>query len=206
MKESRKDDWSRLYEIAVKQHGYFTPHQAIWAGIDRTLHGYHLKVRNWTRASRGIYHLPLLPPTRFGSHKHWELWSADRAGKPQGVFSHQTALLLLGAAIDPPSKIHMNVPRGFRHSGPIPQQLRLYYVDLPKSNIVEHEGFRCTSPLRTILDVAAHDRIQRSILRDALLRFLDRGQITPKEIQHTRIPPAARAMFKKLQEHRDSRS
>ncbi len=206
MKESRKDAWLRLYEIAVRQHSYFTPRQAVWAGIDRTLHGYHLRVGNWNYGGRGIYSLPLIPPSPNSLLKRWELWSADRAGNTQAVFSHQTALALHGVAATRPPKIQMTVPRSFRRSGPMPSRLHLHYTDLPKSAIVEVDGLRCTSPLRTILDVAALDRIPKAVLSRAMLNFLERSEITPREIQHTRMTPSTRALFKKIYPNLESRS
>ncbi len=195
---SRKESFRRLYEIAVAQQGFFTAKQATAAGIARNLHSYHVRTGNWVREHRGIYRLALWPPPEPPNLVLWDLWSRDRDGQGGGVYSHQTALNLHGIQGPSPAKVHMTVPVRFRRSSETPDVLALHYADVPERDIAVGDGYRFTSPMRTILDLAAADKIPRSILRDALLDFLDRGLITGEDVQRVKLPVGARAIFKKL--------
>ena len=87
-------DNDQLFDIAEGQQGYFTMAQALEAGFARSTHSYHVKAGNWIREHRGIYRLKRYPATGNGQLVLWSLWSRDRNGEPQGVYSHETALAL----------------------------------------------------------------------------------------------------------------
>jgi predicted transcriptional regulator of viral defense system len=194
---TRKDPFRRLYEIAEAQHGFFTAKQAAAAGVARGLHGYHVKVGNWVRQRHGIYRLSVIPPTKNANLTLWQLWSANRTGQAEGVYSHQTALRLHGFELNP-AKVHITVPARFRRTSPTPQELRLYYADLPPTDIVLRQGYPTTAALRTILDLAAASTLAQDTLRHALLTFIEQQQISRDDVNRAQIPARLRALFFQL--------
>src|SRR5664280_1181056 len=107
----------RLYDILVTQQGYFTTVQAHAAGYDSALCAYHVRRGDWQREARGIYRLTDYPPTDRPDLVLWSLWSRDRSGRPQGTYSHATALSVYDLSDVNPSKLHMMVPPTFRRRG-----------------------------------------------------------------------------------------
>src|SRR5207244_1021307 len=81
-----------LFQTAEPQQGLFTAQQAEEAGYLRTNHVYHVKTGDWIREERGIYRLALFPQTRDQQRTTYALWSKNRKGEIQGVYSHETAL------------------------------------------------------------------------------------------------------------------
>jgi hypothetical protein len=69
-----------------------------------------------------------------------------------------------------PAHVHLTVPTNFRQRDP---GVVIHRADLPRQDIEEHEGFRVTTPLRSLLDVAAGeldlDQFARAI-EEALVR------------------------------------
>jgi len=111
----------------------------------------------------------------------WYLWSCNRDGKPQGVYSHDTALELHELSTWTGSRIHMTVPKDFRRSK-IPPALQLHYADLREFETGFLRQVSVTKPLRTILDLASEKKTQRHHLVEALLDARKRGLIVPSEL------------------------
>jgi hypothetical protein len=91
----------------------------------------------------------------------------------------------------------MTVPRGFRRSGPTPEGLTLHSADLPESDIAERNGYRLTTPLRTILDLATGDlaaagTMPRAELSKAVLEMVERRLISHSQVKSARIAEVAR--------------
>jgi hypothetical protein len=112
----------------------------------------------------------------------WYLWSSNRDGKPQGVYSHDTALELHGLSTWTDSQIHMTVPTTFRRSK-IPSVLRLHYADLRPFETTTIRQVAVTKPVRTILDLASERKIQRHHLIEAMQDAQKRGLIIPSELK-----------------------
>lgn len=55
----------------------------------------------------------------------------------------------------------------------------IHYDDIPESDITEVKGIRCTTPLRTVIDIAAD--VERPELENILLRCLVRELFTVAE-------------------------
>lgn len=167
MERSRSDENHRnLFLIAATQAGYFTSEQALAAGYSRRLHTYHTHRGHWIRVERGIYRLREFPSSKQEDLARWSLWSRGRA-----VVSHDTAAAFheLGDLL--PARVHLTVDPSFRRK--IPPGAAVYRSTLPPEDIEEGEGFRVTTPLRTIMDLitsATEADWIGSVISDALNR------------------------------------
>ena len=148
------------------------------------------------REYRGIYRLILMPPAK---HPElvlvlWQLWSSNQectVTRPRWGLHEFSDLN--------PEKLHLTVPAHFRRSSRIPGVLTLHFADLPDNDIVLAQGCRVTSPLRTILDLAAADTMPRSVLGLALLQMMERERITrDDDLKRASIPVESRQQFEQL--------
>lgn len=129
-------DNDQLFAIAEGQDGYFTMAEALEAGFARSTHSYHVKAGNWIREHRGIYRLKRYPMSGAGQQVLWSLWSRDRSGVPQGVYSHETALSLRDLSDVNPAKLHMTVPPEFRRNSVSPAVLVLHKGTLSPADVI----------------------------------------------------------------------
>ncbi|HWF67892.1 MAG TPA: type IV toxin-antitoxin system AbiEi family antitoxin domain-containing protein [Acidobacteriaceae bacterium] len=195
---SSKEANRRLYAVAEAQAGMFTTKQAQNAGFSASSQTYHAREGNWVREHRGIYRLMSIPTAERPELVRWHLWSMDRQGRAQGVYSHSTAFGLYEMPETRPPVLHMTVPTGFRRNSATPEGLVLHFADLPESDIEAGEGYRLTGPLRTVLDLAALNTMSREALSEALFRILQRGLITRDQIRQAKIPEASRRQLKEM--------
>lgn len=182
-----KENHRRLLEIAGPQQGLFTTRQAIEAGYSAKNHAYHLLSGSWRRLRRGIYFLTDYPATDDPGLVLWTLWSRNRFGRPQGVFSHETALGLHGLSDLNPAKMHMTVPRGFRRNNGTPKVLVLHRAGLKEEEVEDARGYRLTRPLKTILDLAQAATVPPDILFQSLAQGLRQGLITLPEARRAEL-------------------
>jgi hypothetical protein len=196
---SKKKANRRLQTIAESQASFFTAKQAQTSGFSRTSHTYHVQEGHWAREYRGIYRLSSFPAALWPELMRWHLWSMDRAGRAQGVYSHSTALDLYLRPERPPD-LHMTVPTRFRRSGATPEGLELHYADLPEGDIASRKGYRLTTPLRTILDLSETTWMPRPELSKALLQMVERRLIARAQVRAAEIPEASRLQLEKLVE------
>lgn len=136
----------RLAELAGTQAGYFTAAQALEAGYSYSAQRYHVYRGNWTQVDRAIFRLRDWPVGEHEDLVRWTLWS-----RGAGVVSHETALALHDLGDANPAHIQLTVPPGFRRTG---HGVMLHVGDLPERDVEEWEGFRVTTPLRSVLDSA----------------------------------------------------
>ena len=183
MIKSTKTYEEKLYQIAVEQAGYFTTAQAIKAGYKDSTHSYHIRTGGWIREWRGIYRLARYPITEDSHYVLWSLWSCNRAGISQGIFSHETALVLFDLADVMPDKIHMILPCSFRRHSQIPKILVLHFGHILPEEFEQREGYRVTKPIRTILDLAISESVSADIIRQAFREGIQRGLITPSRLE-----------------------
>lgn len=139
----------RLAEIAGTQSGYFTSAQALKAGYSYQSQRYHVHRGNWTQVDRALFRLPEWPSSPNEHLVRWSLWSKDRA-----IVSHETALSVHELGNVNPARVHLTVPSGFRQSAP---GVVLHRDELPGTDVREQEGYRITTPVRALVDVAAGD-------------------------------------------------
>lgn len=176
-----KRSFDELYEVADSQSGYFTARQALSAGYSDRMQTYHVQAGDWFREWRGIYRLRYYPNPRPDDLMVWYLWSCNREGKPQGVYSHDTALELLELSTWTSARIHMIVPKDFRRSK-IPPALHLHYADLRQFETTVIRQVPVTKPIRTILDLNAEQKIQHHHLIEAMQDARKTGLINPNEL------------------------
>lgn len=187
-----------LFEIAERQQGYFTAGQAADVGYQLGSQAHHVKAGNWVRASRGIYRLDRFPQSDEEQLVIYSLWSRNRAGIPEGVYSHQTALSIHELSDVNPAKLHMTVPPSFRRSAKVPSILFLHRASLDGKDVEQRQGFRVTRPLRAIVDLAASELVSHDIIAQALGEGRNRGLITAREIVAWRRRVKQAAWFDKL--------
>jgi predicted transcriptional regulator of viral defense system len=174
-------NWDRLFESAVGQDGHFTTKQAAVAGYSPQLLLKYLKNGRVTRVRRGVYRIVHFPA---GEHEDlatiW-LWS-----EKAGVFSHETALMLLQLSDALPRKVHLTLPaawakRRFR----VPTGVVLHHADVPKSQRVEIGSVPVTSALRTLCDcVDAH--VSPELIESALKQARARDHIGADDVRALR--------------------
>ena len=174
---------SKFNSILQSQQGYFTTKQAIAAGYISRTHNYHVSTGAWIREHRGIYRLAQYPDSPDCQYVLWSLWSCNRQGIPQGVFSHQTALSIHELSDIMPAKLHLIVPPGFRRNSEIPKILHLHRAVLPDCDIEQRQGFRVVRPLRAITDLLKEATVSKNHLSQALQQGSARGLITRTEIK-----------------------
>ena len=196
----------RLFEIASAQQGYFTSRQAIAAGFWINNHPYHVNQGHWTREHRGIYRLSNFPNQPDDQYVLWSLWSCNRKGEPQGVYSFDTALSIYDVSDVMSAKLHMTVPKKFRRNSEIPSVLVLHREDLHEEDCRAMRGFRVTTPPRTVLDIIAAGLIEDHLVQQAVAEFMQRGLLTRKDALAivSRVPFAAKFFIEKDRKERRS--
>lgn len=175
----------RLYDIVIPQQGYFTTAQAHAAGYDSALCAYHVRRGDWQREARAVYRLTGYPPTDRPDLVLWSLWSRDRSGGPQGVYSHATALSVYDLSDVNPSKLHMMVPPTFRRRGLLPSILIIHRGLLIESDVEQMEGYSVTRPLRTLRDLADGKMLSDELVLEAAVQAVHRGLVDPTELMST---------------------
>jgi hypothetical protein len=192
MGTSHREASRRLFNLAEQQQGFFTTKQAKAAGFAENTHPYHVQTGNWIREHRGIYRLALFPTPDRPDLVLWSLWSRNRKEEIEGVYSHQTALSLHELSDLNPAKLHMTVPTRFRRNSDMPGIVVLHYADLPTSDVQAGPGYKCTRPLRTILDLIEAGTVERTFIRLALRQAIDRGLITRQQLRSADLSETAR--------------
>lgn len=134
------------------------------------------------REHRGIYRLRRYPQSDDGQLVLWSLWSRDREGEPEGVYSHLTALRIKDLSDANPSRLHMTVPPGFRRNSEVSSILVLHKAKLAPGEIIRERGYAVTTPIRALVDLATSGEADCDIVKQALSEGQSRGFITRKQI------------------------
>lgn len=176
----RGDAESKLYDVAERQAGYFTASQAREAGYSHASQSYHHKAGHWLRDGWGIYRLAHFPRVAGEDFVRLMLWSRDRAGVTHAVVSHASALAAYELSDALPRETHVTVPKRFRKEPP--DGVVLHRADLAQDDVRERDGFRVTTPLRTLLDVAASP-LSLEHLEAATSEALERGLVRRRALE-----------------------
>jgi predicted transcriptional regulator of viral defense system len=178
-----KSSKNRLFEVADRQQGYFTSQQAEECGYHRSHFHRFIDSREWIKEIRGIYRLCRYPVQDRPELVLWVLWSRNKQGQPQGVWSHETALDIYELTDVMPAKMHMTVPVGFRRSQAIPEVLILHYQNLTDQDVEVRQGYSVTTPLKTLIDVVRDQSISEDQMEMGVRQALSQGLISKREIQ-----------------------
>jgi predicted transcriptional regulator of viral defense system len=182
----QKNAFGALFEIAEWQQGYFTAKQASDAGYQLGSQAHHVKSGNWVRVERGIYRLTHFPQSSEEQLVIYALWSRNRAGEPEGVYSHQTALSIHELSDVNPTKLHMTVPTTFRRRAKLPQVLVLHRASLDEKDVEQRQGYAVTRPLRAIAELVAVESVSHDIVEQALAEGRQRGLLSVREVAELR--------------------
>ncbi|HEY0637424.1 MAG TPA: type IV toxin-antitoxin system AbiEi family antitoxin domain-containing protein [Pseudonocardiaceae bacterium] len=178
MPADRRDLRRRLFAVAAEQGGYFTAAQAKEVGYSYQAQAHHVGAGNWHRVERGLLRLTEWVPQEHDDLARWTLWSHG-----QGVVSHETALAVHGIGEFESARVCMTVPPNFTARD---RAVRLHHGDLPPDDIQARAGFRVTTPLRSLVDIAAtadEDQLARAITEAAergllaIRRLLARAEV-----------------------------
>ncbi|MBT5928032.1 MAG: hypothetical protein HOH33_15605, partial [Verrucomicrobia bacterium] len=141
-----------------------------------------VKRNHWIREIRGVYRLARFPESENGQYVIWSLWSRDRKGNIRGVYSHETVLSIYEVSDIMPAKLHMTVPTGFRRGTKIPEILVLHKANLDVKDTTQRQGYRLTTPLRTLFDIMEDGGWDETIIQQAARQFKSKGMLTRKDI------------------------
>lgn len=174
MPVDRRDLRRRLFALASTQGGYFSAAQAKEVGYSYPAQAHHASAGNWIRVDRGLFRLGEWVP---GVHDHlarWSLWAKGRA-----VVSHESALAVHDIGEFESPKAHLTVPPGFTMRD---SALTLHIADLPATDVVEMAGFQVTTPLRSLVDIAATSPDEEQLAR-AIQEAERRSLVTPRQLR-----------------------
>ncbi len=174
MPVDRRDLRRRLFTVAANQGGYFTAAQAKDVGYSYQAQAHHVASGNWHRIDRGLFRLAEWVPALHDDLIRWTLWSRGRA-----VVSHETALAVHGIGELESPRVHLTVPPDFTMRD---DAVALHRADLPASDVVDHGGFRVTTVLRSLVDVAAAG-VDEDQLARAIAEARDAGRITLRSLR-----------------------
>jgi predicted transcriptional regulator of viral defense system len=170
----RRDLRRRLFNLASQQGGYFTAAQAKSIGYSYQAQAHHVGAGNWHRVDRGLFRLAEWVPELHDDLIRWTLWSKNRA-----VISHETALAVHGIGEFESRRVHLTVPPGYSMRD---DAVILHHADLPVEDIVQQAGFRTTTLLRAIIDVAAAGADEDQLAR-AIQEGRDGGLLTLRRLR-----------------------
>ena len=188
-------NFDQLYRLVERQKGFFTAVQAKELGYSQQLQSYYVTKGQWLRKARGIFRLrhfpaPFLQDDLYSTY----LWTCNRKGIPEGVFSHGTALYLHEVSTYVPPVFDLSVPKGFRrYSKPPYGKVTLFHRDLDDADCEFIQGLKVTKLLKTIVDQLESGHIDRDYVLDALQTGLARFLITHSQMKA--IKPSQRALL-----------
>ncbi len=176
-----KTAYRALLGIARAQGGYATSKQAAGAGFGYSHLTYHVQAGNLERVARGLYRLPEVTPSEQDELIRLSLLTRGRDDIPRAAASHATALALHELSDVLPRRVHLTLPAGWRQRAPA--GCVIHKADLRNDEHEEWEGFSVTTPLRTLLDVAADPRFPREQLDRAVDDALIDGLVSRSRLR-----------------------
>jgi hypothetical protein len=191
--------FKNLYPVAESQEGYFTAKQALAAGYSNRMQTYHVQNGDWVKEARAIFRLDSFPAAVKPELMVWYLWSCNRQGEAQGVFSHETALAVYPLSSWNSKEIQLTVPQGFQRMV-VPEVLRLHRRHLRSDEVIIKYGVPVTKPIRTLVDLLVEEKIPRKYLQEAIVEALDQKLILRAEISKVKLTVSERQLLNRLLE------
>lgn len=182
-----------LFRAADEQAGYFTPKQAEAAGFSRRVQQHHARTGHWLHIEHGLYRLALYPETLEEGYVRLALWSRNSRDEPQAVMAFETAMAIHDLSDLAPSRTHLIVPPGFRKRPPA--GVVLHKAEVPPTDLITRSGYRVTTPLRTLIDLAGSGVSPEHLhlgLKDALGRGLIRRRTFEQRLRDPALPRTVR--------------
>lgn len=173
MPTDRRDLRRRLFALASQQAGYFSAAQAKEIGYSYQAQAHHVSAGNWVRIDRGLFRLTEWVPDVHDDLARWTLWSRGR-----GVVSHETAMAVHEIGEFESPRVHLTVPPGYTMRN---DALVLHHTELPNTDITDRTGFRVTTPIRSIIDIANRSPDEELLAR-AINDARRRGLITLRNL------------------------
>ncbi len=168
--EQGKPSGDQLFEIANGQEGYFTAAQARNAGYSPQLLAHHARNGKFERELRGVYRIVHYPVSEQGDRVALWLWSNQ-----EGVFSHESALMMHWLSDALPDKVHFTLPKDWeKRRVKIPQNVITYFADIPEKDRAWVGAVPVTIPERTLAD-CAESRVSPELVRQAVNEMRRRG-------------------------------
>ncbi len=187
-----------LYEIAATQSGYFTAQQAKGAGYSHKNHAYYTKTGIWIKEWRGIYRLARFPEPDDSQYALWSLWSRNRKGEIQGVYTHETALDMFDISDANPARLHMTVPPGFRKTAQAPKVLVLYKHRIEPGSYEQRTGYNVLKPLPNIIMIIEEGALSEEIIMQSLRDGIQKGYFLKNQLKKMTLPDTTRANLDNL--------
>jgi predicted transcriptional regulator of viral defense system len=174
MRNDRRELRRRLFDLASGQGGYFTAAQAKRTGYSYQAQTHHVGAGNWLRVDRGLFRLAEWIPDIHDDLIRWTLWSRDRA-----VISHESALTVHGIGELEAARVQLTVPPDFRREDPA---VVLHRAELPGGDVLKRTGFRVTTVVRALLDVATRG-VEEDQLARAIQEAREAGLLTARQLR-----------------------
>lgn len=143
------DPWQRIFELAGAQFGVVSSEQLLGCGVSSSATARALRRGHLRRVHRGVFAVGHL-----ASDPRGQLLAAALAGGEGACVSDRSAAAHLGMLKPPRGPISVTVSRAGSRKRP---GLRFHCRRLDRTEVGWFDGVPCTSPSRTILDLAARD-------------------------------------------------
>ena len=158
----------RVAQLAARQHGVVSRRQLLAIGLSKDEIWHRVKLGRLHRIHAGVYAVGHVLLPRYG------LFMAAVLACDGGVLSHRFAAALLGLHGMPGGDVEVTVVRAGRRRV---RGIRVHATrSLHPSDISTEENIACTSPARTLVDLAAvldRRRLRRALERSIELRLFD---------------------------------
>lgn len=173
MPGSRQDLRQQLSAVAFAQAGYFTAAQALEVGYSYQAQKYHVDHGNWVRVQRALFRLPGWPSEASDTYARWSVWS-----RGEGIVSHESALAVHDLSDVNPVRVHLTVPGAFRSRD---DAVVLHRGQVLGGEVEQRSGWRVTTALRTLVDVAGWDT-PMELVEGGVSDALERGLTTSRRL------------------------
>jgi predicted transcriptional regulator of viral defense system len=172
-----RSPWTSVFRLAANQDGLFSARQATELGCSQQLLGRYIATGKVERVDRAVYRITDFPP---GDHE--DLIMVALWGRNEGVFSHETALLLHELSDVLPNRTHLTLPLGWKaRRVQIPKHVVVHYADLPDEDRTWIGNLRTTSVRRTLSD-CLQELVAPELVAQASLQAAERGLIGSNEV------------------------